>query len=468
MRAVLIMTVLIIDDNLEVRLSIAYFLEDQGFDVIEADSPDIAKQLLSVKAVSLILLDMNFSRDTTSGAEGLCFLRWLKMRKDAPAVICLTGWGSVALAVQALQLGASDFIEKPWQNDALLASIQQQLKLSQRQQLHIELAAKQAQPKSQDQGAQKYTWQSHVMNELEARLQRIAQTDASILLCGESGVGKSHVVKWLHEKSRRVDGPLVSVNVGALSESLFESELFGHKKGAFTDAKADRVGRFEMAGGGTLFLDEIATLSLPLQAKLLRVLESGEYEVLGSSKTQRSDARLICATNADLTQLVEQGEFRNDLLYRINTFVFELPALRQRKDDIVPFAKYLLATHARRYQMASKPLSDDVCAALLHYPWPGNIRELSHVMERALLMSDEAHITLNDCQLRLARPNAAQTVAASAPYPTDQTLADLEKSAIEQVLSEEKGVVSNAAKRLGVSKSSLYRRIEKYGLKSEG
>ncbi|MCF2859729.1 sigma-54 dependent transcriptional regulator [Pseudoalteromonas sp. SMS1] len=460
------MTILIIDDNLEVRLSIAYFLEDQGFEVLEADSPTSAKQLLSVRAVSLILLDMNFSRDTTSGEEGMSFLRWLNKQSTAPAVICLTGWGSVALAVQALQLGASDFIEKPWQNDALLASIQQQLKVSQRQKVRIDRAAKHPQP--QINTSQSYVWQCPEIRNLEAQLARIAKTDASILLCGESGVGKSHIVEWLHECSQRAGGPLVSVNVGALSTSLFESELFGHKKGAFTDAKADRVGRFASACTGTLFLDEVATLSLPLQAKLLRVLESGEYEVLGSSETQRSDARLICATNADLAQLVARGEFRTDLLYRINTFVFELPPLRQRKEDIVPFATHLLAKHAQRYQMATKPLNEEVCAAFLHYPWPGNIRELSHVMERALLMSDGTHINLHDCQLRFASTPAPSYAQATVSYSEGQTLAELEKAAITHVLTEEKGAVSKAANRLGVSKSSLYRRIEKHGLKNEG
>ncbi|KZN44248.1 sigma-54-dependent transcriptional regulator [Pseudoalteromonas luteoviolacea] len=459
------MTVLIIDDNVEVRLSIAYFLEDQGFDVIEAESPDIAKQLLSVKAISLILLDMNFTRDTTSGEEGLGFLSWLHTRPKSPAVICLTGWGSVSLAVQALQLGASDFIEKPWQNDELLASIQQQKILSQRQETH--LADCKTRLSSTIKNQRRYAWQSPIMRSLESKLARIAKTDAAILLCGESGVGKSYVVEGLHTQSLRAGGPLVSVNVGALSASLFESELFGHVKGAFTDAKAARDGRFTIADGGTLFLDEIATLSLPLQAKLLRVLESGEYEVLGSSETLRSDVRVICATNADLNTLVEQGTFRNDLLYRINTFVFELPPLRQRKEDIVPFAQYLLAHHAIRYHMTTKPLSSEVVAALQSYPWPGNIRELSHVMERALLMSDGGQIELRDCQLRLARPIAGHKTQSGTLSPQEQTLADIEKAAISRVLFEENGVVDSSAKRLGISKSSLYRRLDKYGLKNE-
>ncbi|WP_256096839.1 sigma-54-dependent transcriptional regulator [Pseudoalteromonas luteoviolacea] len=460
------MTVLIIDDNVEVRLSIAYFLEDQGFDVIEAESPDIAKQLLSVKAISLILLDMNFTRDTTSGEEGLGFLHWLHTQPEPPAVICLTGWGSVSLAVQALQMGASDFIEKPWQNDALLASIQQQVRLADRQKARLAQLSNHL-PKTVK-SQQGYIWQSPIMRALESQLSRIARTDAALLLCGESGVGKSHAVEKLHAQSQRAQGPLVSVNVGALSASLFESELFGHMKGAFTDAKMARDGRFTTADGGTLFLDEIATLAMPLQAKLLRVLESGEYEVLGSSQTLRSDVRVICATNADLNELVEQGLFRNDLLYRINTFVFELPPLRQRKEDIVPFAQYVLAHHAQRYQMAVKPLSDEVIAALQSYPWPGNIRELSHVMERALLMSDGDQIVLHDCQLRLARSNLKPTPQHGVSYAQQQTLAEIEKAAITRVFSEEKGMVGSSAKRLGISKSSLYRRLDKYGLKNEG
>ncbi|MDK1290579.1 sigma-54-dependent transcriptional regulator [Pseudoalteromonas umbrosa] len=452
--------ILIVDDNVEVRLSAAYFLEDQGFEVIEADSPSTAKQLLSVTSFDIILLDMNFARDTTSGQEGLDFLTWLQAQQGAPAVLCITGWGSVKLAVKALQLGASDFIEKPWQNAALLASIQQQLALQKKQQTQLNQTL-QPEPETDIE----FVWQSTCMQTLERKLSRVAHSDATILLCGESGVGKSHLVSWLHQHSARAGGPLVSVNMGALSESLFESELFGHVKGAFTDAKQNRVGRFTMASGGTLFMDEIATLSMPLQAKLLRVLETGEYEVLGSSKTVRSDVRLICATNADLPQNVAEGTFRQDLFYRMNTLVFELPPLRERQADIIPLASYLLAKHAKRYGMATKPMDDKVIHALQTYPWPGNIRELSHVMERALLMSEGSQIALQDCQLRLAQQSKVADIMAGSLIEGTGTLAQMEKRMIMEVMAQEGGVTSQAAQKLGLTKSSLYRRLDKYGLK---
>lgn len=452
--------ILIVDDNVEVRLSAAYFLEDQGFEVIEADSPHSAKQLLSVKSIALILLDMNFARDTTSGQEGLEFLTWLQGQHGAPAVLCITGWGSVKLAVQALQLGASDFIEKPWQNAALLKAIQQQLTLQQKQ--HSQLSHTRC-PTIESAG--EFRWQSASMLALERQLLRLANSDATILLCGESGVGKSHLVAWLHQHSARATGPLVNVNMGALSESLFESELFGHVKGAFTDAKQNRVGRFTMASGGTLFMDEIATLAMPLQAKLLRVLETGEYEVLGSSQTIRSDVRLICATNADLPVCVTQGTFRQDLFYRINTFVFELPPLRERQADIIPLASYLLTKHATRYGMVTKPMGEKVAHALQTYPWPGNIRELSHVMERALLMSEGSQIELQDCQLRLARSSISDEAIPQALPAAAGTLAEMEKRLIMDVMAQEGGVISQAAQKLGLTKSSLYRRLDKYGLK---
>ncbi|MCO7190129.1 MULTISPECIES: sigma-54 dependent transcriptional regulator [unclassified Pseudoalteromonas] len=453
------MAVLVVDDNPEVRLSAAFLLEDHGFEVYEAEHPEVAKQFLSCKSVDLILLDMNFTRDTTSGSEGLTFLRWLQSQSSSPAVICLTGWGSVSLAVEAMRLGAADFIEKPWQNAQLLDAIRKQSKLNL-------LQAKQGDVQSTETEIPCYTWRSPAMKTLLNKLSRIASTDASVLLCGESGCGKSHLVEALHRQSSRRTGPLVSVNMGAIPESLFESEMFGHTKGAFTDAKSQRSGRFELAGGGTLFLDEVATIPLTQQAKLLRVLESGEYERVGSSRTEHADIRLICATNSDLEQDVTAGRFRSDLFYRINTFTFELPPLRARLDDIVPLANHLLVRHAARYKLAAKSLDSEAQAALLAYRWPGNIRELSHVMERALLLSEGAQITVSDCQLRLAAP-APEQQPGTKPQPAGTTLAEVEKNLIEQTLALHQGQVSEAAKALGLTKSSLYRRLDKYGLRSE-
>ncbi|TMP34789.1 sigma-54-dependent transcriptional regulator [Pseudoalteromonas rubra] len=453
------MAVLVVDDNPEVRLSAAFLLEDHGFEVYEAEHPEVAKQFLSCKSIDLILLDMNFTRDTTSGNEGLTFLSWLQAQSNTPAVICLTGWGSVSLAVEAMRLGAADFIEKPWQNAQLLDAVRKQSKLNL-------LQAKQGDVQSTDTDIPCYTWRSSAMKTLLSKLSRIANTDASVLLCGESGCGKSHLVDALHRQSLRKNGPLVSVNMGAIPESLFESEMFGHTKGAFTDAKSQRSGRFELAGGGTLFLDEVATIPLTQQAKLLRVLESGEYERVGSSRTEHADIRLICATNSDLEQDVTAGRFRSDLFYRINTFTFELPPLRARLDDIVPLANHLLARHAARYKLAAKLLDSEAQAALLAYRWPGNIRELSHVMERALLLSEGAQITASDCQLRLTAP-APEQQTGTVPQPVGTTLAEVEKNLIEQTLALYQGQVSEAAKALGLTKSSLYRRLDKYGLRSE-
>ncbi|TMO61605.1 sigma-54-dependent Fis family transcriptional regulator [Pseudoalteromonas aurantia] len=450
------MSVLIIDDNPEVRLSAVYLLEDHGYAVLEADAPECAKQLLSVKPIQLILLDMNFSRDTTSGEEGLAFLRWLNIHYPDRAVICLTGWSSVNLAVEAMQLGACDFIEKPWQNESLLASILDQFKLMSKQKDNASKSV------SEPHTDAPYQWQSQCMKALEQQLQKVAPTNATILLTGPSGVGKSHIAQSVHQLSARRTGPWVSVNMGSLSSSLFESEMFGHVKGAFTDAKSAREGRFTMARQGTLFLDEIGTLDISLQAKLLRVLESGEYERVGSSVTEQTDIRLICASNIDFDQAMAQAAFRTDLFYRINTFSFSVPRFYERRDDILPFAQYMLAVHAQRYGLPTKSLAECAKTKLRQYTWPGNVREVSHVMERALLLSEHPVIKATDCQLRLVDPQLEHNVNEA------KTLADIEKSHIVFILNQCDGHIGDAAQRLGLTKSSLYRRIEKYGLKEHG
>ena len=445
-------TILVIDDNAEVRLSAVFFLEDQGFNVIEAATLELAKPLLSAKQVSLALLDMNFSRDTTSGNEGLDFLRWLRDSNLNVPVICITGWGNVALAVSAMQLGASDFIEKPWDNQQLLQAVQQQLKISLKQ---ASIVAKHS-----ERGA--FQWCSQAMQSLYKQLAKVAKTDARVLLTGPSGAGKSHLALWLHQQSNRSAGPWVEVNMGAVPESLFESEMFGHSKGAFTDAKQHRVGRFAMAKQGTLFLDEVATIPLPLQAKLLRVLENGSYEVVGSSQTQQADCRLICATNTNLDALVKAGEFREDLLYRINTIVIEVPRLAERFGDIVPLAEYFVAKFCAQYGEPIRELSPAAKAALIEHNWPGNVRELSHVMERAVLMAEGLQIELSDCQLRFT---AAPKMISDMP---SKTLQQVEQEMVEQAMQRAQGNVAEAAKILGLTASSLYRRLEKYGLKTSG
>ncbi|MFC3033301.1 sigma-54-dependent transcriptional regulator [Pseudoalteromonas fenneropenaei] len=445
------MTILVVDDNPEVRLSASYLLEDHGFTVLEADSIANAKALLPRAEISLILLDMNFSRDTTSGAEGLQFLRWLRNQSQPPAVICLTGWGCIDLAVQAMQLGAADFIEKPWQNERLLCAIWQQSKVAQRLPRHA--------PSS---STHEYQWRSPVMKTLLQQLQRVSHSDAAVFLSGPSGSGKTQLASWLHRQSERRDGPFVAVNMGAIAAELFESEMYGHVKGAFTDAKSARVGRFAAAHQGTLFLDEIATLPLPQQIKLLRVLESGEYERVGSSATERANVRVVSATNADMNAQVSSGAFREDLYYRLNTLIFEVPPLAARRDDIIPLAQFLIASLCDKYTFAHKTLSDCAAQALLQYPWPGNVRELKHVLERAVLLSDSALIKAADCQLRLAK--VKQLAADETPK---QSLANVERELILRVYRECRGQVADAAVRLGLTKSSLYRRLDKYGIRDE-
>lgn len=443
-------TILVIDDNAEVRLSAAFFLEDQGFNVIEADTPELAKTLITKHKIALALLDMNFARDTTSGNEGIAFLQWLQSQHITLPVICITGWGNVTLAVSAMQLGACDFIEKPWDNQQLLQAIQQQLTIT----------AKQTNITSQVPTTSEFQWQSSVMRSLYKQLEKVAKTQARVLLTGPSGTGKSHLAHWLHQHSERSKKPWVEVNMGAVPESLFESEMFGHSKGAFTDAKQHRVGRFTMAQGGTLFLDEIVTIPLPLQAKLLRVLENGSFEVVGSSQTQQADCRLICATNANLEQMVSAGEFREDLFYRINTIVIEVPPLAERHGDVVPLAEFFIAKYSQQYGEPVRQLSDEAKAGLVEHTWPGNIRELSHVIERAVLMAEGGYIALSDCQLRFKR------APSIVPSSSGQTLQQVERDMIEQAMQRAQGNVAVAAEALGLTASSLYRRLEKYGLKT--
>lgn len=451
--------ILLIEDNREVRMSARFVLEDHGFSITELENPPQAMAYLQQQHADLILLDMNFALDTTSGEEGLRFLRWLQQQQFSIPVVAITAWSNTALVVQAMQLGAGDFIEKPWQNQRLVQVIQQQLKLSALQQRNQQLTEALTKPQTE------LVWQSPHMQRLMQQLQAVAATEANILLTGENGTGKSQLAQFIHQHSGRAKAALVSVNMGAIAESLFESEMFGHKKGAFTDAKENRSGRFSLASGGTLFLDEIANLPLPQQAKLLRVLESGEFEVLGSSVTQQSDVRLITASNGDFSQLIQQGLLRQDLYYRLNTLEFRVPALRERPEDILPLANYYLQKHGGRYQKTGLALSLAAEKLLQSYLWPGNIRELSHLIERAVLLTQQSRIDAAD----LALPG--QTLADS-PIGTGHgcgqlpmmTLELAELQLIRQALQQCQGNKQKTADLLGITKSSLYRRLEKHGL----
>lgn len=456
-------TILVVEDNKEIRFSARFVLEDAGFNMVEMENPTQATAYLSQSngsenCADLILLDMNFSLDTTSGEEGLQFLRWLRQQGNKVPLVAMTAWSNIALVVQAMQLGACDFIEKPWHNQRLLQVICQQLKLAQLQRHNKQLSAAFADPDSP------LLAHSEAMQRLLKQLTEVASSDANVLLTGENGSGKTQLAQFVHTKSQRDNAAFISVNMGAIVDSLFESEMFGHKKGAFTDAKEAKIGRFALAQGGTLFLDEIATLPLNQQAKLLRVLESGQYEVVGSSVTEQADVRLISASNADFSALLASGQFRQDLYYRLNTLQFIIPPLRQRPDDIVPLCRYFLQQHGNRYQKHSLQLTAAAETTLRNYTWPGNVRELSHVIERAVLLCQTPQISSSD--LALAVPTVSNNLSGQPlPIALEQmTLEQAELKLIHQALAQFPASKQRAAELLGITKSSLYRRLDKYGL----
>ncbi len=442
--------ILVVEDRPDIRLSLAILLEGQGYQVIEADNPQMAQIMLQSHHVSLILLDMNYSLDTSSGDEGIAFLTWLQAMKITIPRVAMTAWSNTDLVVQAMKLGATDFIEKPWRNKQLLHVVEQQLSYNTLQQQNTQLKQQLSDSKHDE-----YQWQSPCMIQLNKKITAVADTDVSILLTGDNGTGKSDLARNIHQQSLRKNEALISVNMGAISEALFESEMFGHKKGAFTDAKNARVGRFELAEQGTLFLDEIANIPLSQQAKLLRVLENGEYEVLGSSETKKSNVRIISATNGNFSDLLAKDLFREDLYYRLNTIEFRVPSLKERTEDIVALTEFFISKFCAKYKREIKVLSLSAKNALLDYHWPGNIRELSHLVERALLLAQESEITGDDLHL------SSKPTRDSIPF---MTLAEAEVSLIKQALAATENSVPKAATLLGLTKSSMYRRIEKYDL----
>ncbi|RRS06538.1 sigma-54-dependent Fis family transcriptional regulator [Pseudoalteromonas sp. J010] len=437
--------VLIIEDNPDVRMSATILLQSHGYQSIEASHPDEAKVILAEQPVALILLDMNFNKDTTSGKEGLQFLMWLRQVSIEVPLIVITAWAKVELAVQAMQLGACDLIEKPWQNQRLLKTVKR----------HIETRQTTTEPPTNN-------TQNKMPSRLLQQALRVAKTDANVLILGENGSGKSQLARYIHNNSLRSEQPFVSVNMAAIPTELFESELFGHRQGAFTDAKANRTGRFEMAQNGTLFLDEIGSLPVAQQAKLLRVLESGEYEVLGDSKTSNSNARIISATNVDLSDAVKTGLFRQDLLYRLNTVILTVPALRARADELPSLAAHFLALHTKRHGNdtgGERSLSNAAIAKMKAYSWPGNIRELSHVIERAVILG--AHSVIGAQDLELDEDFHEQDMPLLS-------LEEAEKRMIENAIRHFEGNVVAAGEFLGLSKSAIYRRVEKHEIKLKG
>ena len=452
--------ILLADDQAAIRDALRFLLKGEGYQTVPVSSPAETLAAVQKEDFALAFIDLNYTRDTTSGQEGLDLLGKLLALEDAPPVVVMTAWATVDLAVEAMRRGAKDFIQKPWENARVLATVRTQLELSAVRRRAERLEAENGLLRQEADGD--FVARSAAMRPVLETVASVGPSDAPVLITGENGTGKGLAARLLHAASARADKPLVSVNMGGLSENIFESELFGHVKGAFTDAKTDRVGRFELADGGTLFLDEIANVPLAQQAKLLRLLETGEFERVGSSRTQKADVRLLSATNADLRAEVAAGRFRQDLLYRLNTVELRLPPLRDRPEDIPALAAHFLQKHLARYRKPRlQGLDDPAVAALLAHDWPGNVRELDHAMERAVLLATGDAIRAADLGLgaNLAAPTAGGGMALE-----DMSLEEVEKFLIQKALARHGGKANAAAEALGLSRSAFYRRLQQYGL----
>jgi DNA-binding NtrC family response regulator len=454
--------ILIADDQADVLAALRLLLKGNRFEIETASSPSGILDAVNSKDLDVVLIDLNYTRDTTSGSEGLDLLSRIQAVDSTLPVIVMTAWGSVDLAVEAMRRGARDFIQKPWDNARLLAVVRNQMELATalRRGQRLEAENQALRETVSDEGAKQpvIVAESPSMKGVLKLVERIGPADANILITGENGTGKGVVARALQLTSGRSAKPLVSLNAGALAEGVFESELFGHVRGAFTDAKTDRVGRFELADGGTLFLDEIANVPLTLQPKLLRVLETGEFERVGSSTTRKVDVRVLSATNADLHVEVAQGKFRQDLLFRLNTVEIHLPPLRDRREDIAPLAEHFLRQHSERYRRGTMGFTPQALDALREHAWPGNVRELDHVVERALLMSSSNVVTAFD----LALQSPADGRLSSRLE--EMSLEEAERILITKALARFEGNANRAAEALGLSRSALYRRLQKYGL----
>ena len=444
--------ILIADDQRDVLEALRLLAKGEGYQADTVDSPAAALKSLEQRDYDTVLIDLNYARDTTSGEEGLDLLTRIHAADESLPVIVMTAWGSVNLAVEAMRRGARDFIEKPWDNERLLTILRTQIELGRALRRASRL---EAQTRITQDGGPMLIADSPAMQPVLQIIARVGPSDANVLITGENGTGKGVVAQALHAVSPRASRPMVTINAGGVSEGVFESELFGHMKGAFTDAKVDRVGRFELADGSTLFLDEIANVPLSQQQKLLRVLETGEFERLGSSRTRKADVRLISATNADPDAEVAAGRFRQDLLFRLNTIEVRLPALRERREDIPRIAKHFLAMHAQRYRKAITGFDPAALQSLVDHRWPGNVRELDHSVERAVLMAQGNVIHAGDLGLRRAEDGD----------PTSRleelSLEEVEGFLIQKAMARY-GTVSHAAKALGLSRSALYRRLERH------
>lgn len=446
--------VLVADDQPDVCEALKLLLKSEGYSTETIHTPEGIVKAVERQDFDLLLMDLNYARDTTSGQEGLDLLKRLKDVDETLPVVVMTAWGSVELTVEAMRHGARDFVQKPWDNARLLSILRTQIELG-RALRRGERLERENELLRQD--SPKLVTESAAMKLVLELIDRVGPSDANVLITGENGTGKGVVARTLHAVSSRAGRPMVTVNVGGLSEGVFESELFGHVKGAYTDAKTDRVGRFELADGGTLFLDEIANIPNSQQRKLLRVLETGEFERVGSSKTKRAHVRILSATNSDLAQEVSEGRFRQDLLFRLNTIELHLPPLRDRRADIESLAMTFLRQHARHYRKRLEGFEDKARRALAEFSWPGNIRELDHAIERAVLMAQGTMIRVSDLGLRVASEDGVGTLE-------DMNLEEVERLLIQKALARYNGNVSHAAKALGLSRSALYRRLERYRL----
>ncbi|HEU5413903.1 MAG TPA: sigma-54 dependent transcriptional regulator [Candidatus Angelobacter sp.] len=446
--------VLIADDQADVREALRLLLKAEGYKTETVSSPNAALEAIQGGEFDVVLMDLNYQRDTTSGQEGIDLLSRVQAMDSRLPVVMMTAWGSVELAVEAMRRGARDFIQKPWDNARLLSIIRTQVDLHRTMRRAERLEAENSLLRAQNRPV--FIAHSKAMEPLLTLISRIGPSDANVLITGEHGTGKEVVAQTLHAMSPRSSRPMITVNTGGLPEGTFESELFGHVKGAFTDARADRVGRFELADHGTLFLDEIANVPLKQQAKLLRVLETGEMERVGSSRTHKVDVRVLSATNADLKVESAEGRFRSDLLFRLNTVELHIPPLRERKEDIPLLAAHFLNIYVQRYRKPVKGFEPSAMQRMLDHPWPGNVRELDHATERAVLITTSEQIQSADLGLESERAGSAKI--------EDMSLEDVESLLIKKALTRHSGNISHAAEALGLSRSALYRRMQKYGL----
>lgn len=453
--------ILIIDDDEGVLSALSLLLKSEGYMPVTVDSPERAMAVLHGEDFDSILMDLNYSLDTTSGEEGLKLIAAIRQLDDLIPIVVMTGWRTIDVAVSTMKKGANDFIQKPWENDRLLTIIENQTKLANIQRQSEKLSQQNMLLLEEASPAQNVVAESKAIKRVLETISQVAKSDVSVLLTGENGTGKSMLARYLHDISLRKNSPFVSVNMGAVTESLFESEMFGHVKGAFTDAKSTRIGRFEMADEGTLFLDEIANTPYSRQGKLLRVLEDGQFEKVGSSKTQTVNIRLITATNTDLSSAVKEGRFREDFLYRINTVEIEVPPLRDRVQDIVPLAYTFLTRAARKYSQQVLSIDATAESALKSYHWPGNVRELSHVMERAQILCQQSTIRRGDLGLNIVEVNEQEAERGSGPEYDLRPLDEIEMDVIDKRLSHFEGDASRAARSLGLSRSAFYRRLGK-------